>query len=373
MKVAILTLRIHSNFGYLMQLYALQKVIQRLGHDPYTFYIKEENPSFKAKVKEVIFNMYMKYIKKEKVSVFKKWITDDERKVLDKNTWSFVNSNIQLTEYLKTPQEFYSFDTTKYDAYIVGSDQVWREPYSIDLPLYFFSFLRKGQKRMSYAASFGKSDINEYSASLKERCKQLIKDFTLVTVREKDGVDICLNEFGIDAKQVVDPTLLLPLKEYMGLASKGKKHNNGKPYLFTYILDPDSDRWDIINQFAQEEVLDVINILPPKMATNIKSLEDYVYPHVCDILSGFANASYVITDSFHASVFSIIFKRQFSVFPNKKRGNSRIISLLSDYGITNRLISTEILKETIDYNSLETSISDKIELSLGYIRSFLDE
>ena len=373
MKVAILTLRIHSNFGYLMQLYALQKVVRRLGHEPYTFYIKEEQPSCKAKAKEVVYNLYMKYVKKEDIKIFKKWITDKERTIIDKNTWEFVNSNIQLTDYLRTPQDFYGFDASKYDAYIVGSDQVWREPYSINLPLYYFSFLRGNQKRMSYAASFGKSNIDEYSAALKKRCGQLIKEFSIVTVREKDGVDICSKEFGVEAKQVVDPTLLLPALEYKKLADKGKKHNDGKPYIFTYILDSTPQKWNAINIFAQEEGLVIINLLPPKIGTKGTAIEDYIYPKVYDILSGFANSEYVITDSFHACVFSLIFKRQFYVFPNEKIGNSRIISLLSDYGITNRVIKERILKESINYDSLETNIINKIELSLGYLKSFLNE
>lgn len=373
MKVAILTLRIHSNFGYLMQLYALQKIVKSLGHDPYTFYIKEEQHTLKAKAKELIYNLYVKYIRRENMVVFNKWITDDERKKLDKNTWDFVNNNIQLTDYIKSPKDFYNFDTSKYDAFIVGSDQVWRKPYSINLPLYYFSFLKSKQPRMSYAASFGKSDIEEYSSNLKRQCKQLVQKFNIVTVREKDGVDICREYFGIEAKQVLDPTLLLPVQEYMELAERGKKHNQGKPYIFTYLLDSNNYKWEVINEFVHEYGIEVINILPPKMRANTELSEEYVYPHVYDILSGFANAAYVFTDSFHASVFSIIFNRQFFVFPNEKRGNSRIYSLLSDYGIPERLITDGVTKNIIDYNSLNPSVFEKIEKSKEYLNSFLNE
>lgn len=373
MKVAILTLRIHSNFGYLMQLYALQKMVRSLGHEPYTFYIKEEQPSFKAKFKELIYNLYAKYIKKENVVVFRKWLTDNERKYLDQNTWDFVNKNIQLTDYIKSPKDFYSFDTSKYDAFIVGSDQVWREPYSINLPLYFFSFLKSKKPKMSYAASFGKSDISEYSSRLKKKCKLLIQDFKIVTVREKDGIDICRENFNIDAKQVLDPTLLLPAQEYLELAKKGKIHNQGRPYVFTYILDPSSKKWELINEFAKTNGIDVINILPSRINENISLIANNVYPHVYDILSGFANADYVFTDSFHASVFSIIFKKQFYVFPNKKRGNSRIYSLLNDYGLLDRLIISSITANVINYDSINPSINEKIEASKGYLNLFLNE
>lgn len=372
-KVAILTLRLHSNFGYLMQVYALQKIVRSLGHEPYTFYIKEEQPSFKAKVKEVVYNLYVKCFKGEQTYIFKKWITDDERETLDKNTWDFIKKEIQLTEYIRTPRDFYTFDTSNYDAYIVGSDQVWREPYSISLPLYFFSFLDSEKKRMSYAASFGRSDINEYSSNQKKQCKELLQKFSIVTVREKDGVDICMKEFGINAKQVVDPTLLLPEEDYIKLANKGAFQDCKESFVFAYILDPNPYKWDIINKYASEKDLKVVNIIPSRDISNIKSLEDYIYPHVYDILSGFANAAFVFTDSFHASVFSIIFRRQFFVFPNEKRGNSRILSLLEDYGLSDRLLSGVVSDSYINYDTISPSVSLKIKESKEYLNSFLNE
>lgn len=373
MKVAILTLRIHSNFGYLMQLYALQKVIKNMGHEPYTFYIKEESPTLKAKVKEIIYNLYIRIFKRGDIDIIPRWLTDEEKHKLDQNTWNFVHSNIQLTDYFKSPEDFYNFDISKYDAYIVGSDQVWREPYSINLPLYYFSFLDSKTRRMSYAASFGRDDINEYSSNLKIQCKQLLQKFSIVTVREKDGVDICRKEFNADAKHVVDPTLLLPANEYHELADKGAILNQGRPYIFTYLLDPSVDKINRIKKFSKDNKIEVINILPPKLNSNVNSLESFVYPHVYDLLSGFKNASYVFTDSFHACVFSIIFKRQFFVFPNEKRGNSRIISLLDDFDLSERFITSQLPNSIINYDSLNSSIINNVEESKGYLKLFLNE
>ena len=373
MKVAILTLKIHSNFGYLMQLYALQRVIKSLGHEPYTFFIKEEQPTFRAKVKDLIYNLYVRLLKGQKAKLFKRWFTENERCILDKNTWDFVRSNVQLTEHFKSAKDFYNFDITKFDAYIVGSDQVWREPYSMDLPLYFFSFLDSKTRRMSYAASFGRSDIKEYSSSQITQCKQLLQRFNIVTVREKDGVDICKKEFGVDAKQVVDPTLLLSEQEYEELANKGKTFNHGKPYVFTYLLDPDNDKIKLIKQFSKDKNMEIVNILPPKKKFQSKLIEEFVYPHVYDILSGFKNASFVFTDSFHASVFSIIFKRQFFVFPNEKRGVSRITSLLADYNLSDRIITGDLPFSVINFDTLNISIKNKVEESKECLKSFFNE
>ena len=353
-----------------MQLYALQRIVKGMGHDPYTFYIKEEQPTFRAKVKDFIYNLYVRILKGQKVELLRRWVTEEERCILDKNTWDFVHSNVQLTEYLKSTKDFYNLDITKYDAYIVGSDQVWREPYSIDLPLYYFNFLDSETKRMSYAASFGRSDIKEYSSSQIVQCKQLLQRFNIVTVREKDGVDICKKEFGIDAKQVVDPTLLLPEWEYDKLADKGKIFNHGKPYVFIYLLDPDKEQLELIRLFSKDKDMEIVNILPRKSNNKTKSLEELVYPHVYDILSGFKNASYVFTDSFHASVFSIIFKRQFFVFLNENRGTSRITSLLADYNLSDRIISDSIAINDINYSKLNTSINNKVEESKGYLKAF---
>ena len=356
-----------------MQVYALQRYVRSLGHEPYTFYIKEEKPSIKARVKEIVFNLFVKLFKGEQTAIFKRRLSEEERGIIDKNTWDFVKKEIKLTDYLRSPKDFYSFDTSEYDAYIVGSDQVWREPYSISLPLYFFSFLDSEKKRMSYAASFGKSDINEYSQRQKKYCKELLQKFELVTVRERDGVEICKNEFHVNAKQVVDPTLLLSASDYIKLSEKGKFHYYEEPYIFAYILDPNSYKLDIIEKFAKDNNLKVINILPSKVIDKRKPLEKYVYPHVYDILSGFANATFVFTDSFHASVFSIIFQRQFLVFPNEKRGNSRIHSLLSDFDLGDRLITGDAPRGLIDYGSLNSSIDVKIIESKEYLNSFLNE
>ncbi len=372
MKVGILTLKFHSNFGFLMQSYALQKVVKALGHEPFHFYIKEET--------EPIYNRIIVFFKKIVKNVFfhtnyplfPYYPSESDRIYKDKNTWDFVHKNISLTPYYPSLKRIRKSSSPLYDAYIVGSDQVWRREFTDDIRCYFFDFLPDNIKRMSYAASFGTPTIDYSDKNLKV-CRGLIRKFEKVTVREIEGVKICNEYFNQDAVKVLDPTLLLSSGDYINLIKDPNIPLSKKPYIFTYILRPNEDKAKFISRFAKDRDLEIINIMPSRLEkVGKRHLSECIYPSISDWLKGFSQADYILTDSFHASVFSIIFHKQFYVINDKDGGSTRIPSLLKTLSIEHRFdcdYNGQIFD--IDYEKVDKILERERASSINLIKSFL--
>lgn len=374
MKVGILTLPLHSNFGYLMQAYALQVVVKKLGHQPYTIYIKEEPTPYKRRVLNAVKRLIKNLVYKTDYKVLPYYPTASDYIYKDKNTWDFIKRHLSLSTYVNVDTKAGVEGICEYDAYIVGSDQVWRREYAGDVCFYFFDFLKRGQKRMSYAASFGNANPT-YSKTLVSACKQLISSFDIVTVRESDGISICQRLFGIKAQQVLDPTLLLSKSDYELLIDNDVINIPKEKYIFAYILDSNPIKEQAISKFAEDKGYTVFRLLPRRLEDVGKAhIDECIYPPMSTWLQAFANAQYIITDSFHGTVFSILFHKQFSVFCNYKRGASRIESLLKDFNLDNRLMRDEkVTSEMIDYNLVEPVLQEKRKDSITILSSFLKE
>lgn len=373
MKIAILTYPLHSNFGFLMQAYALQTFLRKLGHDPYTINIVPQKTPFKNKIKQTIKDIINTLKGVPGCRCFRYWPSEEQQSYMDKNTWDFLNRNLKLTYRLDEFKDLYKFNVEDYDAFIVGSDQVWRNAYLDQITSFYFDFVPNHIKRMSYAASFGISYL-DYPKKEKEICKELLQKFDIVTVRETDGVQICKDEYGLEAKKVLDPVFLLTKSDYEYLAEKGKKLSN-KKYLFHYLLDPTPEKMAFIENLASENDYDIVNIMPGSFhLLGPKHIEELVYPSVYDMLSGFYHADYVVTDSFHGSAFSIILNKNFTVFANKKRGNSRLTSILSTFGLEDRIYNSGYnYMESIDYEKVNAVISEQRKRSEFIINSFLED
>lgn len=374
MKVGILTLPLHSNFGYLMQAYALQVVVKKLGHQPYTIYTREEPVPYRRRISNAIKRFVKNIFCKTDYTIFPYYPTANDYQYKDKNTWNFIKSHLSLSPYVNIDTKEGIDSICNYDAYIVGSDQVWRREYAGDIMFYFFDFLKENQRRMSYAASFGNAKPT-YSADLRNKCKQLIASFEVVTVREEDGISLCKHMFDKKAQKVLDPTLLLTKADYEALIDTNESDVPLKKYIFAYILDNTPEREQIIEQFAKEKHYEVFKLLPKRLEDEGKAhIDECIYPSIATWIRAFAGAEYIFTDSFHGTVFSLLFNKQFSVFCNYKRGASRIVSLLNDFNLACRLVkNSDLPSETIDYNSVESILSEKQNESMRILTSFLTE
>ena len=377
MKVCILTYQLHSNFGFLMQAYALQQIIRKLGHEPYTVNIRVRPLSLRANIKHLIKSLLLHLLRLIDYSPLY-WITTKEQTYIDQHTWRFVKGHLQLTPPINSIKDLKHVIGNLYDFYIVGSDQVWRKEYCPDIPSYFLNFVSDYKKRASYAASFGVSTPG-YSPQMIAKCKKLLAKFSAVSVREADGVKICREIFGIPAVHVLDPTLLLEKFDYMKLINPADKFQlPSSTYILAYILDNSFEKKQFIEYISKQRHSSVFYIKPKEVyEVGYKHIKDCIYPSISTWLIAFEHADFIVTDSFHGTVFSIIFKKQFVVFDNPQRGSSRMKSLLNDFSLEKRLVfpdeKNEMNFEQIEYNKISTIILEKRKESINFLKSVLDE
>lgn len=317
MKVAILTLPLHTNYGGILQCYALQTVLKGMGHDVKLLAEPRYKRSYYfwwalAICKRTIIRFFLRKNISILYAPFQLELKISQRYIKD-----FIGKYIHI--YVKRNWNFSL--CRKFDAFIVGSDQVWRPIYALDIKKFFLAFLGTVKtKRISYAASFGIDTCEEYSNEQLEECKELIKQFDAVSVREDSGVQICKKYFGIDAKQMLDPTLLLSVEDYRSLISKSDTcRSSGK--LLIYILDNADEKTHIVEQLAKSTKMNAYCLdSPDEKESNLMQMKTKM--SVEQWIRAFDDAEFVFTDSFHGCVFSIIFRKTFVVIENKERGNA---------------------------------------------------
>lgn len=382
MKIGILTQPLHNNYGGLLQNYALQQVLMDMGHDVETV---DWHPSSISPIKEWLWakkELILCSLKKDTQKP-RYQLTLPEERIISKYTKVFINKYLRVCpQKVKQQVDFCSVDERMaYDAYIVGSDQVWRPNYNLFQTALFLDFVKRDNvKRIAYAASFGTSDW-EFTPQMTEECSELAKQFDLITVREESGVKLCREHLGVEATQVLDPTMLLNRKDYEKVVL-AENEVNSVGTLFHYILDPNDEKRGLIERLAAEQGLRPFTIMPKCQAENrtkwdVKHrIEDCVFPSVTSWLRGFMDAEMVVVDSFHGAVFSIIFNKPFWVVGNKKRGNARFESLLGLFGLEDRMIE---LGQKVDWNAHidwekvnETRQKEK-ERSIGLLKSILNK
>lgn len=352
MRVGILTLPLHTNYGGILQAYALQAVLERMGHEVVVF----NTPSQKLRltISSILFNCKKLPIIGSHISSFMNKHQGMGREVISRNIQKFIRKYINLKEI----HSFQELNANDYDALIVGSDQVWRAIYfsrwQQSIENAFLSFAKDWNvDRVAYAASFG-IDNWEYTDEQTKNCKDLIKKFAAISVREKSGVDLCKKKFGIDALHVLDPTMLLDVNAYKHLFEIANVSKSSGTFL-NYVLDETDEIKQLIENITIKRGLKPFAVNNPFENDDSKPLQMRIKVSVETWLRGFYDAEFVITDSFHACVFSILFKKQFVVVGNRKRGMSRFISLLEMFGLENRMIdsNTDIDNlQDIDYSEV---------------------
>ncbi len=352
MKIGILTLPLHNNYGGILQNYALQQVLIRAGHEVETINQNNQKPIPKLRILLSYFKRKMIHFlfpKKVKLKT-----TKEEFAIINRETDRFINKYIQRTEIISRKKDFAKIAKEKgYNAYIVGSDQCWRPRYSIFLEMTFLEFVKKRFDivRIAYAASFG-TDQWEYNKDQASKCASLIKLFDLVTVREDSAVHLCKEHFDVEAHHVLDPTMLLSCDDYINLIEAEQTPQN-EGSLFYYILDPMAEKKALIDHIANEQNLIPFTVMPRIQAQirttkDVKEhIEDCVYPPITRWLRGFMDAKMVVVDSFHGAVFSIIFNKPFWVISNAKRGNARFDSLLRLFHLEDRMLSIDNIESAI--------------------------
>lgn len=358
-KIALLNLPVDENFGGHLQRYALMVMTRRLGYDVTHFnlrfpFTKRSRTSYIKKGIKRLFKYpyywitkspqykplrFLKYyLKKEPITeaFYEKYIHHTPR----------IYSNSELLQYLD------------FDDYIVGSDQVWRKKYmqyfDSDLGVWFLDFVSDNKgKRIAYGASFG-IDEQEYITDEQVHIRPLYNKFDAVSVRENSGLEL-LKEYGWTspkAEVVLAPTLLLAANDYIDLYRKAKT----KPLqskLLCYILDTNDEKDGIIKQIAEETHLQPY----------IQTIEAQVNLSVEQWIRNFSEAEYVITDSYHGMLFSLIFHKPFKLIINQARGAARFDSVAEQLGFT--------INEPINWNVVDLHLDEARKKSIQFLRDAL--
>lgn len=380
MKIGILTLPLHSNYGGLLQAWALQMVLTRMGHEAIIINRVRYCKSLPLwhRILSCIKNEVYVMLGKRKLS-YKllrnlKSISEQHVRKFRYNRYSGISQDIMTDADLNG----YIFKED-FDAYIVGSDQVWRPKYSPNLMTYFLDFIKNDDSviKIAYAASFG-VDEWEFSEEQTIGAAELAPFFDLITVRESSGIAFVEKYLNCKATHVLDPTMLLDKEDYTNLIEHPTcSLHESKGNMFCYVLDRSANLNDIIFRCSAKTGLRPYHcnyITPYWQIEDPKKINDCIVPPVEQWLKSFMDAKMVVTDSFHGVVFSIIFNKPFWVVANISRGAARFTSLLEQFNLKDRIVldSSEIdWGRPIDWNEVNNIRSNCSTNSISILNTYL--
>ena len=346
MKIGIITQPLGTNYGGILQNYALQEALRKLGYDSITLDQPSIDITFVDKLKKYIYFIVGKILRKNVTRP--RNLSKREKAVVSSQIKSFIDENVKCTEKLRRKSHFTKvIKKYKLKTIVVGSDQVWRPMYTPSIYNSFLDFCEniKGIKRIAYAASFGVTEW-EFNEEQTQECARLASLFDAVSVREVSGIELCREHLNVDAKHVLDPTLLLEKEDYIKLIKSEDCKSNGN--MFCYILDNNSEIQQAIHKIEQKQGMKSFMVKAKKVGNHIpkdEEVNDYVKPSVNKWIRAFVDAEMVFTDSFHGCVFSIIFNKPFWVIGNKERGNARFDSLLKLFDLESRRIDVSDIND----------------------------
>lgn len=367
-----------GNYGGIVQAYALQRVIREMGYEVQTINSQREYEAARMIARR------LRYLAQASMGRMngRSPLNKAQIRKLQKLPLEFIDRKIETVDLFGMPRRKRHRLLLNTRAIIVGSDQVWRGGYAnvlnqmlqfaVDYPLI----------KASYAASFGADRPIRFSRNTLRKSRRLAKEFSGVSVRESSGVRICRDIWGVNAEQHIDPSLLLTRADYLELASPAKGAGIGNEgRIFAYVLNQTPKTTLLIEEVASRLQLGVSDFFmdtrdQPVMAVSkrrtyplMKSVEEWI--------QSFADADFVVTDSFHGTVFSIIFRVPFITIGNEARGMARFESLLGLLGLESRLVHMEAPElptnlEELDWEPVEQKLYKERSRATRYLASVLE-
>lgn len=370
-KILIRTLDVYNgNYGGVMQAFALQRVIDSLGFEAWTdrSYPVGATGRLKQLAKPLVTRLAPRGVVPIRLAA----------PVLNRELDSFVDRHIRTVDLYGGRRAPRRALLETYQGFVVGSDQVWRHAYA-DIPSYLLDFAADlPVPRVAYAASFGLDGLDGYDADLLELSRGLANQLSAVSVRESSGVEICRTSWGLDAVQVLDPTMLLTKEDYAALVPSTSPGDDTGPTVFKFTLDDDPEKRALTADIAASLGASVNQFMPPSPTSYREVLDDpgtYRKAPVGEWLRGFAEADFVVTDSFHGTVFSLIFEKPFVAVVNPSRGAARFTSLLDSFGLANRLhvngARAASVNEPIDWSKVRHVLEGERVRSTAFLRTAL--
>lgn len=373
MKIAITTFHRAYNYGAVLQCYALYHSLKTLGHK---CYVLDYWPKY----------FYNQYYVHGDFSLthppVKTWINHLRiNKVLNKRNKGFE-------EFLENYLQLYPVDiddgrislkNNTFDLFITGSDQVWNDRCARFDRNYFLDFpSAKKSDRASYAASFGLKKISE---NLREEYKNRLSGFKAYSVRENDGKDILEDLLGITASVNCDPTLLLSQHDWNDVASNDM--DSSSPYVLVYYVTKTNKLQEQAYAYAKKNGYKLIT-LPCNMSIDVLTgknddsfdAELHLNASPVEFLNLFKNASYVFTNSFHGTVFSLLYHKQFfsQIKLEGNKRNNRALNLLHQVGLTPDNFSSDAFNTNIDtdWDFVDRNIAIMRKEGLNYLSAITE-
>lgn len=361
-KIGIITFHRAINYGAVLQAYALQKHLLNLGYEVFEIDYVPRNEIDKYKSFSI-----------KRIKTPRKFLAD--LKNLSKNICKNKKFNLFLKNNMILTSEKYNEKTLfenyhKFDVLITGSDQVWNYELlnGVD-KAYFLNFGDSSLKRISYAASIGKNEIeNEYISEF----KSAISVLDYISVREKTAQEL-LEKMNISNVNVVcDPVFLLDKDTWSKVLPKPK--NNGK-YILSYMLSKSDEYCRMVEELAKKTKLKIIHF-ESRSHYECENESSYTSDPF-EFVNLIKNAEYVITTSFHATAFSIIFEKDFYVYPYNKTA-SRVTDLLKKLGLSNRIINSlkefkEVKHETISFEDANEILKKERSRSIEWLKNAIEK
>lgn len=360
-KTATVTWITYRNFGTFLQAYALQKVIIMLGYENTILSDKNIIESFRNP--SVIYSIlsrikrFVLSLKKQPIGIL------DSKYCYDR----FAKQFMKIDYDWKNQEEL----NDRYDTFLCGSDQIW----SPNVPFHSYYYLEfTDKKKIAYAPSMGSFNYPENKISI---IKPYLEKFSFLSVREVQGEKIIKEKFNLNCQTVIDPTLLLERTDWENLITK----DSDKEYVLCYLLTYNKKYLQYVRKFADTKGYELrVFITDPRY---IKFADIPLYVGPLEFLSEIRNSTYFFTDSFHGSVFGILFERDFYTFKRFKDGaknnqNSRVLNLFEKLNLLDRFLSEEELNSVenlvlIDYPLVRERLKLEREKSLSFLKGALSE
>lgn len=348
-KVAILTFTYGDNYGQRLQNLALQTVLSEMGCEVCTIRQISPKVGYKRKIKELIKALigkseYLKILRRH----FGFWLFDNQY-------ITFYKKKIGEEQIPKGLSE-------EFDFFVCGSDQIW-SPFSTDVNETFFLTFAERKKRISYAVSLAAEYIPEEK---KELYIRRLGNFDRISIREEKLADWIMENVGISPEIHLDPTLLLNVERWEKIAKKPRAMCK-KEYVLCYLLG----KQDRIQHYIEKYGLERLQII------NLMDDEKYYYTKPDEFLYWIRKAKIVITDSYHGTIFSILFKTPFIVITRdgcEIDMSSRFTTLLKMLGIKEQVIRNkngDLFFESMDYRDVEEKIREVKQHGIEYLEKCL--
>ncbi len=340
-KAGMITFHNAENYGAALQTYGLMKTLQNLGCDAQVIDYRNRGVFLRNMVKSLFYFFTLQNPFKNH-RVYKKFQAQYQN--LTPRTYRSFNEFVQ--------------DADQFDVLFFGSDQIWNPDLSNGFdPFYFGQFPTKA-KKVAYAASFGRDQITDDERGT---LNQLLENFDAISIREESMLPV----IDYPAECVVDPCMLLSADDWSRIASKEVNEAN---FILVYQLHPQKEILQTALTLAEQHQKKILLISPYPVLTNRKTIHKLGRITPNEFLAYYKQADHVVSDSFHGTVFSVIFTKQFhTVLPSVKTG--RLTSLLRKLNLTDQIVTQDqITPAPIDYARINTLVVAEIKTSLDYIR-----